>query len=255
MPPVSIWRSRLRGRGPGPAARRGRRSRQRRRHSRTTGEPGLPAGGSLAARDHRLLCGDSTKADDVIRVMNNHKAILFASDPPYLVDYDGSNHPSKQGWPDKNKDWSESYGVTWDDASQGPELYEGFIKAAIEHAILPNAAWYCWHASRRQAMVEGVWEKYGAFVHQQIVWAKDRGILTRSYYLWQHEPCFFGWLKGNKPPRVSDDYPSTIWNIPTVKVGEKTDHPTSKPVAGTDGGAHQRLSVESSSFFMVPWRS
>ena len=106
--------------------------------------------------------------------------------------------------------WSESYAITWDDASQGPELYEGFVKAAIEHAILPNAAWYCWHASRRQAMVEGVWEKFGAFVHQQIVWAKDRGILTRSYYLWQHEPCFFGWLKGNKPPRVSDDYPSTV---------------------------------------------
>jgi DNA modification methylase len=180
--------------------------------------------------DHRLLCGDSTKPDDVIRVMHNQKAILFASDPPYLISYDGTNHPSKQGWPDKNKDWSESYAITWDDASQGPELYEGFIRAAIEHAILPNAAWYCWHASRRQAMVEGVWEKFGAFVHQQIVWAKDRGILTRSYYLWQHEPCFFGWLKGNKPPRVSDDYPSTVWNLPTVKVGEKTEHPTSKPI-------------------------
>ena len=180
--------------------------------------------------DHRLLCGDSTKADDVIRVMHNQKAILFASDPPYLVDYDGTNHPSKQGDPDKNKDWGNSYGITWDDSSQGPELYEGFIKAAIEHAILPNAAWYCWHASRRQAMVEGVWEKFGAFVHQQIVWAKDRGILTRSYYLWQHEPCFFGWLKGNKPPRVSDDYPSTVWTLPTVKVGEKTEHPTSKPI-------------------------
>jgi DNA modification methylase len=175
--------------------------------------------------------GDSTKADDAIRVMHNHRAILFASDPLYLVDYDDTNHPSKQGDPDKNKDWGNSYGITWDDSSQGPELYEGFIKAAIEHAILPNAAWYCWHASRRQAMVEGVWEKYGAFVHQQIVWAKDRGILTRSYYLWQHEPCFFGWLKGNKPPRVSDDYPSTVWNLPTVKVGEKTEHPTSKPVA------------------------
>ena len=180
--------------------------------------------------DHRLLCGDSTKANDVIRVMHNQKAILFASDPPYLVDYDGTNHPSKQGDPDKNKDWGNSYGITWDDSSQGPELYEGFIKAAIEHAILPNAAWYCWHASRRQAMVESVWEKFGAFVHQQIVWAKDRGILTRSYYLWQHEPCFFGWLKGNKPPRVSDDYPSTVWTLPTVKVGEKTEHPTSKPV-------------------------
>lgn len=180
--------------------------------------------------DHRLLCGDSTKAADVVRVMNGEKAILFATDPPYLVDYDGTNHPPKQGGAGGNKDWSNSYGITWDDSSQGPELYENFIKAAIEHAILPNAAWYCWHASRRQAMVEGVWEKFGAFVHQQIVWAKDRGILTRSYYLWQHEPCFFGWIKGNKPPRVSDDYPSTVWQLPTVKVGEKTDHPTSKPV-------------------------
>ncbi len=190
--------------------------------------------------EHRLLCGDSTKADDVARVMHGRKAVLFATDPPYLVDYDGTNHPSKKNAPDKNradknkadknKDWGNSYGITWDDSSQGPELYEAFIKAAIDNAILPNAAWYCWHASRRQAMLEEVWEKAGAFVHQQIVWTKDRGILTRSHYLWKHEPCFFGWLKGNKPPRVSDDYPTTVWELPTVKVGEKTDHPTSKPI-------------------------
>jgi ParB-like chromosome segregation protein Spo0J len=53
--------------------------------------------------EHRLLCGDSTKAADVIRVMNGAKAILFATDPPYLVDYDGTNHPSKQGAADRNK--------------------------------------------------------------------------------------------------------------------------------------------------------
>ena len=47
--------------------------------------------------DHRLLCGDSTKADDVIRVMHDERAILFATDPPYLVDYDGTNHPGKAG--------------------------------------------------------------------------------------------------------------------------------------------------------------
>ena len=137
--------------------------------------------------DHRLLCGDSTSAADVRRLMNGERATLFATDPPYLVDYDGSNHPTR------NKDWSPSYGVTWDDSSQGAELYDGFIAAAVAEAITEDAAWYCWHASRRQAMLEACWEKAGAFVHQQIIWVKDRGVLTRSHYLWKHEPCFMGW--------------------------------------------------------------
>jgi ParB-like chromosome segregation protein Spo0J len=63
--------------------------------------------------DHRLHCGDSTSHDDVRRLMNGERAILFATDPPYLVDYDGSNHPTR------NKDWSQSYGTTWDDSSAG----------------------------------------------------------------------------------------------------------------------------------------
>ena len=54
--------------------------------------------------DHRLLCGDSTKADDVIRVMHNQKAILFATDPPYLVDYNGTNHPIEAGLAGQEQD-------------------------------------------------------------------------------------------------------------------------------------------------------
>ena len=47
-----------------------------------------------------------------------------------------------------------AYGVTWDDSSQGAELYDGFIRAATAKAIAEDAAWHCWHASRRQAMLE-----------------------------------------------------------------------------------------------------
>jgi DNA modification methylase len=79
-------------------------------------------------------------------------------------------------------------------------------------------------------MVEGVWNKFGAFVHQQIIWAKDRPILTRSWYSWQHEPCFFGWVRPNKPDRIADDFLPSVWQIPTVPVGQPTEHPTSKPV-------------------------
>ncbi len=183
--------------------------------------------------DHRLLCGDSTSPADVTRLMNGEKAVLFATDPPYLVDYTGENHPgtkASQDRPSLNKDWSSSY-RDFDGSEQGDGLYDGFIKVAVEIAIREDAAWYCWHASRRQAMVEAAWEKHGAFVHQQVLWCKDRAILTRSWYLWQHEPCFFGWVRGKKPPKnVAASPLSTVWSLPSVSRSEDIDHPTIKPV-------------------------
>lgn len=174
--------------------------------------------------DHRLLCGDATSHDDVRRLMNGERAILFATDPPYLVDYDGTNHPTQ------NKDWSHSYGVTWDDSSQGPELYDRFIAAAVAEAIAEDAAWYCWHASRRQAMLEDCWTRAGAFVHQQIIWVKQRGVLTRSHYLWKHEPCFMGWRRPNRPPKVADETLPSTWEMPSFTKDERPDHPTPKPL-------------------------
>ncbi|MBF0171481.1 MAG: DNA modification methylase [Nitrospinae bacterium] len=191
--------------------------------------------------EHRLLCGSSLVADDVIRLMNGERAALFATDPPYLVDYNGTNHPPNSARKAKtakgdtsgtagNKDWSATYGVTWDDSSQGSELYEGFVRNAIDHAIDTHAAWYCWHASKRQAMLEAVWEKFGAFVHQQIIWTKTRAVMTRTHYLWGHEPCFFGWIKGNRPPRVSEEYLSTVWHMAGLEGDERPEHPTPKPL-------------------------
>lgn len=173
---------------------------------------------------HRLLCGDATSHADVRRLMNGERAVLFATDPPYLVDYDGSNHPTR------NKDWSHSYGVTWDDSSQGAELYDGFIAAAVAEAITEDAAWYCWHASRRQAMLEACWERAGAFVHQQIIWVKDRGVLTRSQYLWKHEPCFMGWRRPNRPPKVAKETLPSTWEMAGFAKDERPDHPTPKPL-------------------------
>jgi DNA modification methylase len=183
---------------------------------------------------HRLLCGDSTSEPDVTRLMGEQRACLFATDPPYLVNYDGSNHPHK--WTARHgrkhpgdKNWSQKYSDV-DNPEMGEKLYQQFVSTAVKCAIAPHAAWYCWHASRRQALLEQVWENHDAFVHQQIIWAKDRPILTRSWYMWQHEPCLFGWVKGHKPTRMAKDYPPSIWSFPTIKPGQTTDHPTEKPV-------------------------
>ena len=182
--------------------------------------------------DQRLLNGDSTNAEDVKRLMNGQRAVLFSTDPPYLVDYDGTNHPnSGKNWhPKRNKDWSETYGTTWDDADQNSELYDKFIGVAIAEAITENAAWYCWHASRRHAMLEAVWVKHGAFVHQQIIWTKNRPVLTRSWYMWKHEPCLMGWIKGKKPPRQTKEFMPSVWEMATVSSATDAGHPTSKPV-------------------------
>jgi DNA modification methylase len=165
--------------------------------------------------------------------MAGERAVLFSTDPPYSTNYDGTNHPlpwnRRAEKKRSNKDWRDYYHDAVDSV-KGIELYDGFIRQAVEHAITPNAAWYCWHASRRQAMLEAVWEKYGAFVHQQIIWVKDRSVLTRSWYLWQHEPCLFGWVRGNRPPRVTDTFESTVWVLDTVRVGQANDHPTFKPI-------------------------
>lgn len=171
--------------------------------------PVTKPGELLVLGQHRLLCGDSTDPAHVRRVMNGQRAVLFATDPPYLVGYDGTNHPTSKRRPkaNKNKDWSGSYGTTWDDADGQSDLYDRFIGVAVAEAIAPHAAWYCWHASRRQAMVEAAWARHGAFVHCQIVWAKNRPILSRAWYAWQHEPCFFGWVQGKKPPRAAREVP------------------------------------------------
>lgn len=178
--------------------------------------------------NQRLLCGDCTIQADVVKLMNGRRAVLFATDPPYLVDYDGTNHPQSFS-NGKNKDWSDTYGKSWDDADGNSDLYERFIDAAVAHAIAPEAAWYCWHASRRQAMLEAAWIRAGAKVHCQIIWAKNRPVLTRTWYMWQHEPCLFGWVK--KPKRAEKDILSTVWSIDTIPNGdERPDHPTPKPL-------------------------
>jgi len=185
--------------------------------------------------DHRLLCGDSTRPEDLARLMAGEKAHLLATDPPYLVDYDGTNHPAEHhvkagrkasaGKEVGNKRWDD-----YIDPASSIEFYAGFLANCLKHCV-ERVPIYQWHATRRQALVEQAWLQNDLLVHQTIVWAKSRGVLTHSHYLWQHEPCFYGWIKGNMPEkgRRPATTATTIWKIDPA--GEdRPDHPTPKPL-------------------------
>jgi DNA modification methylase len=187
-------------------------------------EPVTQPGDLWLLDGHRLLCGDSTKVEDVTRLMNGERAALCASDPPYLVDYTATDQPgSKTSNPaTQNKNWDE-----YKDPLASVDFFYSYLKVALDVALVGNPAIYQWHASRRQALVEQAWTKAGLLWHQSIIWVKPRAVLTHSHFMWQFEPCAYGWREG-KPP-VSRPAPNltNVWSI----AGESDGiHPTQKPL-------------------------
>jgi DNA modification methylase len=178
---------------------------------------------------HRLMCGDSGRASDVAALMDGKTAKLCATDPPYLVSYDAKNHPSKDFSDGKNKDWKGRYADKQKSEPLGP-FYEAFLRQALA-VCEDDAGIYVWHASQRQIEVEKAMRDCGILVHQQIIWVKNKPVLTHSFYMWQHEPCFFGWKQGHKPRRNSGSFPTTVWQIDVpILPGVESRHPTEKPL-------------------------
>ncbi len=175
--------------------------------------------------DHRILCGDATDPHDVAIVMNGEKAKLLATDPPYLVNYTGGNHPpSKANRPEtRDKNWDD-----YKDPESAVGFYVAFIEAALPH-LVERAPIYQWHANTRQSLVDEAWQKTGLLAHQVIIWVKTRGVLTRSHFMWQHEPCMYGWRQGKMPGLKPPAAETTVWHVD--QKGEQDGiHPTQKPV-------------------------
>ena len=177
---------------------------------------------------HRLMCGDSTNAEHVTELLGGGRAVLCASDPPYLVDHDGHQQSAER----KARDVAPT--ERWDtyiDAKTSVDFFYRFIKVALEIALVERPFIYQWYASRRHVLVEEAWRRAGLLVHQQLIWVKPRPTLTRSHFMWQHEPCLYGWVDGKQPdkerrPPVSGEH-SSVWQI----AGEHDGiHPTQKPL-------------------------
>lgn len=162
---------------------------------------------------HRLVCGDSTKADTFSMLMDGKLANLVVTDPPYNVNYEGSAGKIKN------------------DNMTSASFYE-FLLAAFtntEKAIAQDASIYVFHADTEGLNFRKAFSDAGFYLSGTCIWKKQSLVLGRSPYQWQHEPVLFGWKKKGKHNWYSDRKQTTIWEFEKPK--KNGDHPTMKPVA------------------------
>ena len=172
---------------------------------------------------HRLLCGDSTVAEDVARVMSGEKAILMATDPPYGVDFAGAKYNPRA------KEWA---GIA-NDKLQGGDL-EAFL-ALIFAAWLPSmderAAFYFWTAAMAEgAAAAAAIRKAGLHIQSQIIWNKNCLVLGQADYHWKHENCWYAFWKGKKHRWLGERTKTTVWEVSKV-ANALYEHPMQKPTA------------------------
>lgn len=162
---------------------------------------------------HRLLCGDATKTEDVGRLLNGVRPHLMVTDPPYGVAYD--------------PDWRNRAGAS-ETKHTGKVLNDDRADWREAWALFPGDVAYVWHGALHAGTVAESLVATGFEIRSQIIWAKERHVLSRGHYHWQHEPAWYA-VRG-KGHWSGDRTQSTLWSIPSRDQDAATVHGTQKPV-------------------------
>lgn len=165
---------------------------------------------------HRVICGDSTKAETYSTLLGEDKVNLVCTDPPYLVKLNSTSGTIK------NDDLNDEEGLKF--------LKEAF--SCMHDSMAKDASIYVFYATAKARVFHDAFEDAGFKVGAGLVWKKDRLVLTRTDWKYIHEPIIFGWRKDGRHRWYGDQKQTTVFEFARIKSSKEDGcgHPSSKPV-------------------------
>jgi DNA modification methylase len=170
--------------------------------------------------EHRILCGDATRAEDVTRVIGSLIPVLMATDPPYGVDYSPL--------------WRQRAGLG-QQRQIGRVANDDRVDWTAAYCLYPGDVAYVWHAGVHAVEAAASLQLADFEIRSQLIWIKQHFVLSRGNYHWQHEPCWYAVRKGKKANWCGDRTQSTVWAAANLNPfggdrEEATGHGTQKPL-------------------------
>ena len=164
---------------------------------------------------HRLMCGDSTKTENVNLLMDGKKANLCITDPPYNCAYEGGT-----GMTIMNDNWTDS------------EKFYQFLLSAFKNAyncLADGAAIYIFHSDAEKVNFFNAMVDAGFHYSTTCVWVKNALVIGRMDFQMRHEPIIYGFKDTAKHKFYGDRKQTTVWEYDRPTKSKL--HPTMKPLA------------------------
>lgn len=203
--------------------------------------------------EHRLLCGDSSRPEDVDRLLDGAAIHLCNTDPPYNVkveprsnnaiaaglssfagpkhhqSLDLARHPEKSK-PTGRKLRAKDRPLANDFVSE--EAFDRLLAAwfgNIARVLQPGRAFYIWGGYANCANYPPVLKACELYFSQAVIWVKEHPVLTRKDFMGNHEWCFYGWREGAAHVFLGPNNAADVWSVKKVNP-QSMVHLTEKPV-------------------------